>query len=117
MKLQRSLKGALFMDAIECLARGMRGPWHAPAGRVFALAEARVRLGYHILQERYFQYLFARQWQSLRRYCAELGISIMGDAPIYVSLDSCDVWANREIFVLDDLGLPVYAAGAPAGLF
>ncbi len=83
----------------------------------FALAEARVRLGYHILQERYFQYLFARQWQSLRRYCAELGISIMGDAPIYVSLDSCDVWANREIFVLDDLGLPVYAAGAPPDYF
>lgn len=82
-----------------------------------ALRAARARLGYSMLQERFYQYLFARQWRDLRRHCTDLGIAIMGDAPIYVSLDSCDVWANRGIFELDDTGLPVYSAGAPPDYF
>lgn len=81
------------------------------------LAEARARLSYDVLREQYWQYLFARQWEALHAYCRELGVSVMGDAPIYVSLDSCDVWANRELFALDRVGLPVYCAGAPPDYF
>ena len=41
----------------------------------------------------------------------------MGDVPIYVSLDSADVWANRSLFELDDTGLPIYCEGAPPDYF
>jgi hypothetical protein len=46
------------------------------------------------------QFLFQRQWQRIRKYAQKLGISIMGDMPIYVGYDSADVWANRKSFLL-----------------
>lgn len=46
------------------------------------------------------QFLFQRQWQRIRTYAQELGISIMGDMPIYVGYHSADVWANRKSFLL-----------------
>jgi len=82
-----------------------------------ALAAARERLGFWIMRERYLQYLFCEQWHALRAYCRERDVQVMGDAPIYVSLDSCDVWSNRELFVLDNNGLPVFCAGAPPDYF
>lgn len=82
-----------------------------------ALEQARERLGFEILRERYFQYLFAQHWENLREYAAARGVKLFGDVPIYVSLDSCDVWAHRELFELDDEGLPVYCAGAPPDYF
>lgn len=82
-----------------------------------ALAAARERLGYDILRERYAQYLFSQHWQSLRDYAAKRGVDLLGDVPIYVSLDSSDVWSHREIFELDDEGLPIYCAGAPPDYF
>lgn len=82
-----------------------------------ALAESRLRLGYDILREKYLQYLFARHWDGLHGYAAARGVSLIGDTPIYVSLDSCDVWSHRELFELDDQGLPIYCAGAPPDYF
>lgn len=82
-----------------------------------ALESAENRLGYFIVQEKFYQYLFARHWTRLRQHCAHHGISILGDAPIYVSLDSADVWANRDLFALDPEGLPVFCAGAPPDYF
>jgi len=82
-----------------------------------ALDAARERLGFDILRERCFQYFFARQWAELRCYAASRSVALIGDAPIYVSLDSCDVWAHRELFVLDDEGLPIFCAGAPPDYF
>lgn len=82
-----------------------------------ALAEARQRLGFDILREKYLQFLFARHWKALHEYAAARGVSVIGDAPIYVSLDSCDVWSRRELFELDDEGLPIYGAGAPPDYF
>jgi 4-alpha-glucanotransferase len=46
------------------------------------------------------QFLFQRQWQRVRSYAHELGISIMGDMPIYVGYHSADVWANKKSFLL-----------------
>ncbi|MBE1424424.1 4-alpha-glucanotransferase [Desulfomicrobium macestii] len=82
-----------------------------------ALERARERLGYDILRERYFQYLFSLHWENLRDYAATRGVSLLGDVPIYVSLDSSDVWAHRELFELDREGLPIYCAGAPPDYF
>ena len=82
-----------------------------------ALDAARERLGYGVLREKFFQYLFAGQWREVRRKAAASGVDLMGDVPIYVSLDSADVWANRSLFELDDTGLPIYCAGAPPDYF
>ena len=82
-----------------------------------ALDLARERLGYDILRERYSQYLFGLHWDGLRDYAAMRGVMLLGDVPIYVSLDSSDVWAHRELFELDDEGLPIYCAGAPPDYF
>jgi 4-alpha-glucanotransferase len=57
----------------------------------------------HIMQIEIFmaqQFLFERQWQRIRTYAQKLGISIMGDMPIYVGYHSADVWANRKSFLL-----------------
>lgn len=59
------------------------------------------------------QYLFFRQWNELKAYANERGISIIGDLPIYVSLDSVDVWAHPELFQLDENKIPKEVAGCP----
>lgn len=59
------------------------------------------------------QYLFFRQWEQLRRYVNDKGISIIGDLPIYVSLDGVDVWAHPEMFQLDEERYPREVAGVP----
>ena len=59
------------------------------------------------------QYLFFRQWEELKTYANESGISIIGDLPIYVSLDSVDVWAHPELFQLDEGNVPKEVAGVP----
>lgn len=63
------------------------------------------------------QYLFDTQWQSVKSEINSIGIEIIGDMPIYVSLDSSDVWAHREIFELDDNGKPSKVAGVPPDYF
>jgi 4-alpha-glucanotransferase len=59
------------------------------------------------------QYLFFRQWNELKTYANERGISIIGDLPIYVSLDSVDVWAHPELFQLNEDKIPKEVAGCP----
>lgn len=66
---------------------------------------------------RYRQFLFERQWDELRSYANDHGVSIIGDMPIYVSPDSADVWAHPEIFKLDDDGRPAMVAGCPPDAF
>ncbi len=63
------------------------------------------------------QYLFARQWAALRAAAAQLGIAIVGDAPIYVAHDSADVWAHPTLFQLDEVGQPLAVAGVPPDAF
>lgn len=63
------------------------------------------------------QYFLFRQWLKLKEYANSKGIIIMGDIPIYVGLDSEDVWSNRKQFLLDDDGRPVFIAGVPPDSF
>ena len=65
----------------------------------------------------YLQFLFFLQWNRLRDYVHGLGIRIIGDLPIYVPYDSCDVWANPQLFQLDEGGLPTGVAGVPPDYF
>ncbi len=63
------------------------------------------------------QYFFFEQWFKLKKYVNEKGIKIIGDLPLYVAPDSADVWANPEIFILDENLTPVKVAGVPPDYF
>lgn len=63
------------------------------------------------------QYLFYKQWNSLKAYANENGIKMIGDAPIYVAMDSSDVWANPTQFYLDEELTPIDVAGCPPDAF
>ena len=65
----------------------------------------------------FLQFQFARQWKALRSYANRKGIRIIGDVPIYVPLDSADVWANPHLFQLDGSGRPKMVAGCPPDSF
>lgn len=65
----------------------------------------------------YIQYLFFRQWEALRAYAHEKGVGIIGDLPIYVSMDSADVWADPRSFQLDENNVPREVAGVPPDYF
>ncbi|MFT3742831.1 MAG: 4-alpha-glucanotransferase [Pyrinomonadaceae bacterium] len=82
-----------------------------------ALDVVRSQLSREIRAEKFYQYLFFRQWLSLRRYANEKGIRIIGDIPIFVALDSADVWCNRSKFKLNEDGSPKVVAGVPPDYF
>ena len=65
----------------------------------------------------FVQYQAYTQWDALKQYANENGVEIIGDLPIYVALDSADVWANRKLFCLDDAGWPTAVAGCPPDAF
>ncbi len=65
----------------------------------------------------FIQFHFMRQWEAVRAYANSKGVRIMGDIPIYVAYDSCDVWANRDLFDLDEKGAPRHVAGCPPDYF
>ncbi len=65
----------------------------------------------------YIQFLFFKQWNALRGYAHEKGIGIIGDMPIYVALDSVDVWSSPESFLLDEKNIPLEVAGVPPDYF
>ena len=66
---------------------------------------------------RFCQFMFQKQWDELRAYAHENDVEIIGDAPIFMSLDSCDVWANKKYFQLDSKGFPTAVAGVPPDYF
>ena len=82
-----------------------------------AMQQAQTRLQGQIDFYCFVQYLFSKQWQSLRCYAHENGIRIVGDVPIYVPLDSADVWSNPELFLLDNDLNPEAVAGVPPDYF
>ena len=65
----------------------------------------------------FYQYLFYGQLAKLRSYAGSKGVEILGDAPIFVALDSSDVWANRSLFQLKKDGKPEAVAGVPPDYF
>ena len=66
---------------------------------------------------RFLQFLFFRQWFRLKNYANSKGIRIIGDIPLYVSFDSVDVWANQDIFILDENSKPTQVGGVPPDYF
>ena len=82
-----------------------------------ALEQAQSELADEVSFWKGVQYLFFHQWNAWKQYVNALGISVIGDLPIYVALDSADVWANRSQFQLDEAGLPTEVAGCPPDAF
>lgn len=82
-----------------------------------ALQEARRRLKPQIDVTKFQQYVFFQQWLELKAYAGQHGVLLFGDIPIFVSYDSADVWANREVFKLDDNGEMLVVAGVPPDYF
>lgn len=82
-----------------------------------ALAKKRKELQKEVDYYIFLQMLFFAQWKALTNYAKERGISIVGDTPIYVAMDSADTWANPELFQLDEQCLPTAVAGCPPDAF
>ena len=82
-----------------------------------ALKEKRLELKEAVQLQYFLQYQFQRQWKALRSYAYDKGIRIIGDVPIYVPLDSADVWAVPELFQLDESRRPEVVAGCPPDAF
>lgn len=81
------------------------------------LEKYRELLKEEILFWKFLQYKFFEQWNELKSYANEHGIQIIGDIPLYVALDSADVWADRDLFKLNGQGEPVEVAGCPPDAF
>jgi 4-alpha-glucanotransferase len=82
-----------------------------------ALDRVREQLREPIEAQKFTQYLFFKQWLALKSYCNQKGIRIVGDVPIFVAYDSADVWAQPELFKLDESGAPRVVAGVPPDYF
>lgn len=67
--------------------------------------------------EKFLQFLFFRQWNSIRSYAANAGLEIIGDLPIYVAEDSVEVWMEPCLFELDETLKPTFVAGCPPDYF
>lgn len=68
-------------------------------------------------REKFLQYLFYKQWSSLKLYCNQRNVELLGDLPIYVGFDSADVWAHPHLFKLDNEKNPLFVSGVPPDYF
>ena len=78
-----------------------------------AVQQMQLKLADEIHFQQYMQYLFYTQWNALKSYANKNHIRIIGDIPIYVAMDSADVWAHPELFRLDEDRRPYEVAGCP----
>jgi 4-alpha-glucanotransferase len=79
----------------------------------FSLVPFQSEIDYQI----FLQFEFLKQWKKLKQYANDKNIQILGDMPIYVGLDSVDVWTNQENFLLEEDGTPSFVAGVPPDYF
>jgi 4-alpha-glucanotransferase len=86
-------------------------------GERTAVDRAVERLAADVEAHEFRQFLFDRQWGALKGRAAELGIRVIGDAPIFVAADSADVWSNPGLFQLDADRRPTVVAGVPPDYF
>lgn len=110
---------ALFMT-LKDLHQGK--PWYEwrkelKSRDIRAMEQIRIMYAKEIDFWKMTQYLFAKQWKAVKQYAAQKGIRIIGDIPIYVSMDSADVWADPKLFELDEDLKPVNVAGCPPDAF
>ena len=82
-----------------------------------ALTEHKKLLSHEIEYYKFVQFLFFSQWEKLKAYANANGIEIIGDLPIFVSTDSADFWADRDLFLTDENGFPSHIAGVPPDYF
>lgn len=109
----------LFMALKEANGGGAWSGWDEPlrSRKKTALRKAQKELAETIQRHAFYQFLFFRQWDRLRKYANERGIQIIGDIPIFVANDSADVWAHPDLFFMDKAGNPTVVAGVPPDLF
>jgi len=110
---------ALFMALKRAFAGASWTSWRPELARrdAAALESARAELEHEVRFYEFEQYVFDRQWQSLRAFAFERGVGLIGDAPIFISHDSSDVWGNQESFRLDEQGEPTHVSGVPPDYF
>lgn len=82
-----------------------------------AILNAKENLCSSIKKQRFNQFLFFRQWEGLKAYAHSKNVRIIGDMPFVISMDSADVWANPELFLLDENLNPTFVAGVPPDYF
>ena len=82
-----------------------------------SIGKAKKQYAAEIEQRKFAQFIFIKQWDALKKIAHERNIKIMGDVPIFVSLNSVDVWCHRDLFELDEDGLPGSVAGVPPDYF
>ncbi|NOQ37098.1 MAG: 4-alpha-glucanotransferase [Methylococcaceae bacterium] len=82
-----------------------------------AINEAKQRLQQFIENIQFEQYVFFKQWHELKTFAEENDILLLGDIPIFVSYDSVDVWVNRKVFKLDEMGEMSVVSGVPPDYF
>ncbi|MDO5147348.1 MAG: 4-alpha-glucanotransferase [Eubacteriales bacterium] len=78
-----------------------------------AMEEFRRALSSEVRFHQFLQFTFYKQWWALKDYANKQGIKIIGDLPIYVAMDSADVWANPRLFQLNENNCPTAVAGCP----
>lgn len=108
---------ATFRAIKDLLGEGPWQEWPDAYARFSPGLARRVELADGVDRHRKLQYEFQREWDELRAYANGRGIKIVGDMPMYVSGDSADVWAERDIFELDEKGYAQVQAGCPGDGF
>ncbi len=110
---------ALFSALREAYSNKSWSDWDAdlrkrvPTALKAAHQEHESRVSYFV----FCQFIFHRQWDELRTYAQVRGVHLMGDVPMFVSYDSSDVWANQDMFFLDETGRQTVQAGVPPDYF
>jgi 4-alpha-glucanotransferase len=107
----------LFIALKEHFGAGDWGQWPEGARHRETIEPLKKELSERCRMERFLQYLFFKQWFSLKGYCRRKGIQIIGDLPIYVDYDSPDVWSHPEIFKLGPDKRPIAVSGIPPDYF
>ena len=106
---------ALFMVIKDLEQRATWAEWNLKFKQMEneALKEIESRFSLQIKKIRVLQYLFYKQWKSLKDYANKKGIKLIGDIPIYISYNSADVWVNQSLFKLDKDGIMRFQSGCP----
>ncbi|MGB7924046.1 MAG: 4-alpha-glucanotransferase [Pyrinomonadaceae bacterium] len=110
---------ALFRALKDANGGAMWNEWERSLARRDgeAMERARRELRDQVEAQKFYQFLFFKQWSALRTYARERGITIVGDIPIFVSYDSADVWTHPHLFKLDERLAPRVVAGVPPDYF
>ena len=110
---------ALFAALKQAHGGASWNTWDGPIARhePEALVHWSRQLSSEVQFHSYLQFLFQRQWLDLKSYANQRGVRIIGDIPIFVAYDSADLWANPDLFWLDEDNNPLVVAGVPPDYF